>query len=171
MPCSGVTQHHETDMGPITLPLSRNKVGNDAARGWHPTTQQKFPASKNSTSKVVSLPWQQVFIRRKEKHGPLWYSFESSALLFPQYPRINSKWFFITNVRAMPGQTQAPLTPKSRTTTLQSICGCFRHIMWQRGISWRLIKWLPCRVLFGGCVAAALADTRTDAQKRKKVFV
>ena len=34
-----------------------------------------------------------------------------------------------------------------------------------------MIKWLPFRVLFGGCVAAALADTRTDAQKRKKVFV
>ena len=67
MPCSGVTQHHKTDMGPITLPSSRNKVGNDAARGWHPTTQQKFPANKNSTSKVVSLPWHQVFIRMKRK--------------------------------------------------------------------------------------------------------
>ena len=171
MPCSGVTQHHKTDMGPITLPSSRNKVGNDAARGWHPTTQQKFPANKNSTSKVVSLPWHQVFIRMKRKSRSFMvFVWIECASLSPISSNI-LQVIFITNVRAMPGQTQAPLTPKSRTTTLQSICGCFRHIMWQRGISWRLIKWLPCRVLFGGCVAAALADTRTDAQKRKKVFV
>ena len=104
----------------------------------------RFPDTKSSSS----------FIRMKRKRTVLCGSLYRVRCSSPNILKY-SDWFFITNVRAMPGQTQAPSTPKSRTTTLQSIYGCFRHIMWQRGISWRLIKWLPWRFVFSGCVAAA----------------
>ena len=130
---------HEDGIQPLSKKIQRTK------------TQQvklsRFPDTKSSS-----------ILHQNEKKSTVLYG-----------SRLNRERFSFPNILECPPsdfyhkrQSNARPNPssvdtKSRTTTLQSIYGCFRHIMWQRGISWRSIKWLPWRVLFGGCVAAALA--------------